>query len=141
MLRYWTPPIQLAIRIVDAVIDGYNKIWYYQYRDSQLQGRDIYGYGQSDDPCRTIEFGLQEVSLGIGGNEIELIEKKTIMIYDDTNGYDQVKAIELNQQEQRCQNMRIKKVLFGDELYAMKQQADIQIFKDASTTLEDNIKG
>ncbi|KAA6359816.1 MAG: hypothetical protein EZS28_044657, partial [Streblomastix strix] len=36
------------------------------------------------------EFGLQEVSLGIGGNETALIENKTIMISDDTNGYDQI---------------------------------------------------
>ncbi|KAA6396428.1 MAG: hypothetical protein EZS28_008040 [Streblomastix strix] len=97
--RYWTPPILLPIRIADAVIEGYNKLWYYQYRDSQLQGRDIYGCGWSDDPCRTFEFGLQEVSLGIEGNETSLIENKTIMIYDDTNGYDQVNTIELNQLE------------------------------------------
>ncbi|KAA6332630.1 MAG: hypothetical protein EZS28_053254, partial [Streblomastix strix] len=88
--RYWTPPIQLPIRIADAVIEGYNKLLYYQYGDSQLQGRDIYGCGWCDDACRTFEFGLQEVSLGIGGNETALIENKTIMISDDINGYDQI---------------------------------------------------
>ncbi|KAA6357288.1 MAG: hypothetical protein EZS28_047185, partial [Streblomastix strix] len=87
--RYWTPTILLGIRIADAVIEGYNKLWYFKYRDSQLQGRDTYGCGWSDDPCRTFEFDLQEVILGIGGNEIELIENKTIMISDNTNGYDQ----------------------------------------------------
>ncbi|KAA6361064.1 MAG: hypothetical protein EZS28_043410, partial [Streblomastix strix] len=88
--RYWTPPILLPFRIPDAVIEGYNKLWYYQYRDSQLQGRDIYGCGWCDDACRTFEIGLQEVSLGIGRNETGLIENKTIMISDDTNGYDQI---------------------------------------------------
>ncbi|KAA6380905.1 MAG: hypothetical protein EZS28_023569 [Streblomastix strix] len=138
--RYWTAPILLPITIADGVIEGYNKLWY-QYRDSQLQGRDIYGCGWCDDACRTFEFGLQEVNLGIGGNETELIENKTIMISDDTNGYDQVMSIELNQQERRCQNLRIMKVLFGDELYALTQQADILIFKEGFTTLEDNNEG
>ncbi|KAA6378549.1 MAG: hypothetical protein EZS28_025926 [Streblomastix strix] len=137
--RYWTPPILLQITIADGVIEGYNKLWYYQYRDSQLQGRDIYGCGWCDDACRTFEFCLQEVSLGIGGNETTLIENKTIMISDDANGYDQVKTIELNQQDSRCQNLRIMKVLFGDS-HAMTQQADIQIFKDGVITLEDNNK-
>ncbi|KAA6386118.1 MAG: hypothetical protein EZS28_018358 [Streblomastix strix] len=99
--RYWTPPILLPFRIPDAVIEGYNKLWYYQYRDSQLQGRDIYGCGWCDDACRTFEFSLQEVSLGIGGNETTLIENKTIIISDDANGYDQVKSIELNQKKQK----------------------------------------
>ncbi|KAA6383515.1 MAG: hypothetical protein EZS28_020959 [Streblomastix strix] len=63
--RYWTPPILLPITIPDAVIEAYNKIW-------------------------TFEFGLQELNLGIGGNETELIENKTFMIYDNTNGYDQI---------------------------------------------------
>ncbi|KAA6370874.1 MAG: hypothetical protein EZS28_033597, partial [Streblomastix strix] len=75
---------------------------------------------------RTFEFGLQEVSLGIGGNETALIENKTIMISDDANGYDQVKTIELNQQERRCQKLKY---------------ADILIFKGGVTTLEDNNKG
>ncbi|KAA6380608.1 MAG: hypothetical protein EZS28_023864 [Streblomastix strix] len=96
---YWTPPILVRIRIADTIIETNNKIWYYQYRDCQLQKRDIYGCGQSDDPCRTFEFGLQEVSLGIGGNETELIENKTIMISDDINGYYYVKTTQLNQQE------------------------------------------
>ncbi|KAA6386003.1 MAG: hypothetical protein EZS28_018474 [Streblomastix strix] len=138
--RYWTPPILLPIRIADGIIEGYNKLWYVQYRDSQLQGRDIYGCGWCDDACRTFEFSLQKVSLGIGGNETELIENKTIMISEDTNGYDQVKTIELNQQEKRCQNLRIMKVLYRDS-HAMTQQADILIFKVISTTLEDNSKG
>ncbi|KAA6320383.1 MAG: hypothetical protein EZS28_054691, partial [Streblomastix strix] len=97
--RYWTPPILLPIRIPDGVIEGYNKLQYYQYGDSQLQGRDIYVCGWCDDACRTFEFGLQEISLGIGGNETALIENKTIMIFDETNGYYQVKTIELNYQE------------------------------------------
>ncbi|KAA6375119.1 MAG: hypothetical protein EZS28_029354 [Streblomastix strix] len=88
--RYWTPPILLPITIAYGVIEGYNKLWYQQYRDSLLQERDIYGCEWCDDACRTFEFGLQEVSLGIGGNEIALIENKTIMIYDDANGYDQI---------------------------------------------------
>ncbi|KAA6380852.1 MAG: hypothetical protein EZS28_023621 [Streblomastix strix] len=87
--RYWTESILLQITIADAVIECYNKLWYYYYRDSKLQGRDIYGYGWRDDACRTFEIGLQEVSLGIGGNETALIENKTIMISDNTNGYDQ----------------------------------------------------
>ncbi|KAA6310696.1 MAG: hypothetical protein EZS28_056264, partial [Streblomastix strix] len=90
--------------------------------------------------CRTFEIGLQEVSLGIGGNETALIENKTIMISDDTNGYDQVKTIELNQKERGFQNQRIIKVLFEDELYEMTQYADILIFKGGAITLEDNIK-
>ncbi|KAA6356628.1 MAG: hypothetical protein EZS28_047845, partial [Streblomastix strix] len=138
--RYWTIQILLPITIADAVIEGYNKQLYYQYRDSQLQGRDIYGCGWCDDACRTFEFGLQEVSLGIGGNETALIENKTIMIFDDTNGYDQVKTIELNQKERRYQNLMIMKVLFGDELFAITQQADIQIFKGGVSTLENNNK-
>ncbi|KAA6370749.1 MAG: hypothetical protein EZS28_033723 [Streblomastix strix] len=87
--RYWTAPILLPITIADGVIEGYNKLLYYQYRDSQLQGRDIYGCRWCDDECRTFEFGLLEVSLGIGWNETAFIENKTIMISDDTNGYDQ----------------------------------------------------
>ncbi|KAA6400920.1 MAG: hypothetical protein EZS28_003556, partial [Streblomastix strix] len=87
--RFWTPSILLPITIPDGVIEGFNKLWY-QNRDSQLQGRDIYGCGWCDDACRTFEIGLQEVSLGIGGNETALIENKTIMISDDTNGYDQI---------------------------------------------------
>ncbi|KAA6368964.1 MAG: hypothetical protein EZS28_035510 [Streblomastix strix] len=138
--RYWIPPILLPITIADAVIEGYNKLWYYQYRDCQLQGRDIYGCGWSDDPCKTFEFGLQEVTWRICGYETALIENKTIMTSNDTNGYDQVKTIELNQQERRCQNLMILKVLFGDS-NAMTQQADIQIFKGISTTLENNNKG
>ncbi|KAA6354989.1 MAG: hypothetical protein EZS28_049484, partial [Streblomastix strix] len=43
--RYWTPPILLPITIPDAVIECYNKLGYYQYRDCSLQGRDIYGCG------------------------------------------------------------------------------------------------
>ncbi|KAA6361037.1 MAG: hypothetical protein EZS28_043436, partial [Streblomastix strix] len=122
--RYWTPPTLLPITIADAVIEGYNKLWYYQYRDCQLQGRDIYGCGWSDDKCRTFEFGLQEVSWRICGYETALIENKTIMTSNDTNGFDQVKTIELNQQERRYQNLRI-----------------LKIFKGVSTTLEDNNKG
>ncbi|KAA6380642.1 MAG: hypothetical protein EZS28_023833 [Streblomastix strix] len=138
--RYWTPPILLPITIPDAVIECYNKLWYYQYRDCQLQGTDIYGCGWSDYQCRTFEFGLQEVSWRICGYETALIENKTIMTSNDTNGYDQDKTIELNQKERRCQNLRILKVLFGDS-HAITQQADIQIFKGISTTLEDNNKG
>ncbi|KAA6384558.1 MAG: hypothetical protein EZS28_019915 [Streblomastix strix] len=77
--RYQTPPILLGIRIADEVIEG----------------REIYGCVLSDDPCWTFEFGLQKVSLGIGGNETELIENKTIMISDETDGYDQDQLIEL----------------------------------------------
>ncbi|KAA6369952.1 MAG: hypothetical protein EZS28_034523 [Streblomastix strix] len=107
---------------------------------NQLQRRDIYGPGWCDDACRTFEFGLQEVSLGIGENETALIENKTIMIYNDINGYDQVKTIELKQQERRCQNLRIMKVLYEDELYASTEYADIQILKGSAITLEDNNK-
>ncbi|KAA6367228.1 MAG: hypothetical protein EZS28_037244, partial [Streblomastix strix] len=123
--RYWTAPILLPITIADGVIKCYNKLWYYQYRDSQLQGRDIYGCGWCDDACRTFEFGLQELSLGFGGNETALIENKTIMISDDANGYDQVKTIELNY---------LKRI-------SMTEQAEIQIFKGGVTILEDNNKG
>ncbi|KAA6370290.1 MAG: hypothetical protein EZS28_034184 [Streblomastix strix] len=122
--RYWTAPILLPITIADAVIEG----------------RDIYGCGQCDDACRTFEFCLQGVSLGIGGNETELIENKTIMISDDINGFDQVKSIELNQKERRYQNQKIMKVLYGNS-HTLTQQADIQIFKGGVTTLEDNNKG
>ncbi|KAA6397512.1 MAG: hypothetical protein EZS28_006963 [Streblomastix strix] len=139
--RYWTAPILLPIRIANPIIEGYNKLLYYQYRDSQLQGMDIYGCGWCDDACRTFEFGLQEVSLGIGGNETALIENKSIMISDDTNGYDQVKTNQLNQQERKCQNLKIMKVLLGDELYSMIEYTDVQKFKGGVTTLEDNNKG
>ncbi|KAA6329595.1 MAG: hypothetical protein EZS28_053589 [Streblomastix strix] len=35
------------------------------------------------------------------------------MTSNDTNGYDQVKTIELNQQERRCQNLRILKIPYS----------------------------
>ncbi|KAA6367409.1 MAG: hypothetical protein EZS28_037064 [Streblomastix strix] len=125
--RYWTPPILLPITIRDTVIEGYNKLWYYQYRDCQLQGRDIYGCGCSDDPCRTFEFCLQEVSWRICGYETALIENKTIMTSNDTNGYDQIKTIELNQQERRCQNLRILKKTTTKDVFTYKIEMNISL--------------
>ncbi|KAA6396621.1 MAG: hypothetical protein EZS28_007857, partial [Streblomastix strix] len=139
--RYWTPPIPPSIP--DPVIEPGNKLWYVLYIHNgsykNKQGRDIYGCGWVDDPCRSIEFCLQEVTWRIGGNGTAFIENKTIMITGD--GYDLIDTIKLNETERRCKNLRIMKVLYGDELHAMTGQAEIMIKKDNNASKETNQQG
>ncbi|KAA6382435.1 MAG: hypothetical protein EZS28_022038 [Streblomastix strix] len=66
--NYWKIPIPLY------------SIWHIQQRIGQQNGTNAKNCGETNSPCQTIEYAIQQISLNKGGSETSFIEEKNIGI-------------------------------------------------------------
>ncbi|KAA6380698.1 MAG: hypothetical protein EZS28_023775 [Streblomastix strix] len=139
--RLWTPPI-LAITPDPALPYATDLLWYIRYRDKGAypneQGRDIYGCGWVDDPCKSMQFSLHEISYRIMGAKDKSVADKIIMIQKE--GYDLMSPVNMSQEEIHTDHVWIMKEFYGTDL-AIQDQIEIVIKKKGDLTVEDNYNG
>ncbi|KAA6386594.1 MAG: hypothetical protein EZS28_017879, partial [Streblomastix strix] len=115
--RFWTNP------------DG--NIWHVLFHESQSYGfgtgRDVENCGYYDDPCETIEFATQEISIRLQGSASSIVTVKKIGI--SSEGFELINPYDLNKNVLKCEQIQIMK-----ELYQRKQEMDGQ----AAVTIKKN---
>ncbi|KAA6362905.1 MAG: hypothetical protein EZS28_041568, partial [Streblomastix strix] len=115
--RYWTP------------LDG--NIWHVLFHESDIYGfgtgRDTENCGFFDDPCKTIEYATQQISIRLQGSAFTVVTLKKIGI--SSEGFELINPYELNQNVHKCEQIQIMKELYQRKL-EMDGQASITIKKN-----------
>ncbi|KAA6396994.1 MAG: hypothetical protein EZS28_007480 [Streblomastix strix] len=123
---YWKIPIQLY------------SIWHVLDRNEGQQGFDEFNCGETNSPCYSIEYAIQQISLNKGGLETIFIEEKNIGI--SQYGYDLISPIQLGKSFSYTNIINIMKQQYGT-LSEMQGQAEIKIMKNNDNNKENGKVG
>ncbi|KAA6365015.1 MAG: hypothetical protein EZS28_039458, partial [Streblomastix strix] len=86
-------------------------IWHVQQRFGSQNGTDQLNCGQTNQPCKTIEYAIQQISVNVGGYETIFIEVKNIGI--SQYGYDLTSPIQLSKSGSHTDVIKIMKQMYG----------------------------
>ncbi|KAA6386621.1 MAG: hypothetical protein EZS28_017852, partial [Streblomastix strix] len=108
-------------------------IWHLQTGTVQLiESEDQYWCGNIDEPCESIEYILEQISVRKGGSQSSIITIKKIGINE--GGFELTSPFEFNQQSY-TNDIKIMKQMYGT-LSAMNDQAEIKIKKNNDDSKE-----
>ncbi|KAA6400670.1 MAG: hypothetical protein EZS28_003797 [Streblomastix strix] len=113
-------------------------IWHVQQRFGSQNGTDALNCGQTNQPCKTIEYAIRQISLNIGGSETQVIEEKNIGI--SQYGYDLLSPIQLNKSGSHTDAIKIMKQMYGTPL-EMSGNTEFKIIKNNDNNKENGKLG
>ncbi|KAA6384424.1 MAG: hypothetical protein EZS28_020049, partial [Streblomastix strix] len=113
-------------------------LWHVQQRFGSQNGTDQLNCGQTNQPCKTIEYAIRQISLNIGGSETQVIEEKNIGI--SQNGYDLTTPIQLNKSGSHTDVIKIMKQMYGTSSQ-IQGQSEIKIMKNNDDNKENGKLG
>ncbi|KAA6390518.1 MAG: hypothetical protein EZS28_013956, partial [Streblomastix strix] len=113
-------------------------IWHVQQRFGSQNGTDALNCGETNQPCKTIEYAIRQISLNIGGSETQVIEEKNIGI--SQYGYDLTTPIQLSKSGSYTDVLKIMKQMYGTSS-EIQGQAEIKIMKNNDDNKENGKLG
>ncbi|KAA6401127.1 MAG: hypothetical protein EZS28_003348 [Streblomastix strix] len=115
----------------------YGGIWH--VLQSPLQSReDIQFCGEFDEPCKTIQFALIQISLRKGGSETAFVDEKKIGISE--GGFDLLLPVKFSPDISYTDNVKIMKQLYGTS-QLMTGLGQLQILKEEDDSKEISEQG
>ncbi|KAA6385930.1 MAG: hypothetical protein EZS28_018543 [Streblomastix strix] len=124
--NYWRVPIPIY------------SIWHVQQRFGSQNGTDQLNCGQTNQPCKTIEYAIQQISRNKGGSETIFIEVKNIGI--NQYGYDLTSPIQLSKSGSHTDVIKIMKQMYGTGT-EMLGNAEMKILKNNDNNKENGNLG
>ncbi|KAA6376186.1 MAG: hypothetical protein EZS28_028287, partial [Streblomastix strix] len=114
-------------------------LWHLSNRnEAQIHGTDQPGCAEYNNPCRTIEFALEQISITKGGLAQSMISEKRIGINED--GYNLNIPFQFIPTECNTNIIKIMKQLYGTN-QAMIGQSEIKILKNNEISKENGKQG
>ncbi|KAA6370623.1 MAG: hypothetical protein EZS28_033850, partial [Streblomastix strix] len=116
------------------------QIWHILNKDFELIiGSDQTGCAEFDNPCRTIAYAIQQISIEKGGSITSIIPEKRIGIHQ--GGYDLTAPYQFSKSNSYTDCVKIMKQLYGTS-QVMSGKAELKIIKGSSgSTVENDQKG
>ncbi|KAA6375986.1 MAG: hypothetical protein EZS28_028488, partial [Streblomastix strix] len=114
----------------------FGDIWHISNRDQKILGVDQFQCGEYDEPCKTIEYALKQISVRKGGSEAAEVTEKKIGITE--GGFDILTPIDPD--IYLTGKLTIVKQLYGTTSVIAKQ-AEIKILKNNDNNKENGKQG
>ncbi|KAA6374259.1 MAG: hypothetical protein EZS28_030214 [Streblomastix strix] len=109
-------------------------IWHIQQRFLQQNGTNTKNCGETNSPCQTIEYAIQQISVNVGGAKTVFIEEKNIGI--SQYGFDIINPLQLNKSNSYTEIIKIMKQMYGTSS-EMTGNAEIKIIKNNDNNKEN----
>ncbi|KAA6390517.1 MAG: hypothetical protein EZS28_013955 [Streblomastix strix] len=113
-------------------------IWNVLDRNEGQQGFDVFNCGETNSPCYSIEYAIQQISLNKGGLQTVFIEEKNIGI--SQYGYDLTSPIQLSKSGSHTNLIKIMKQMYGTPSQ-MSGNAEMKIMKNNDNNKENEKLG